>query len=102
MSEKYDIAEAAAQWLEKSGYKGELSALTAGIHDISEGVGKIQDEWIPLLLKLDPAERDESLTLIIDLLFEMEHIRDHAESAYNTLIAVRDFLDESLRSEYIE
>ena len=92
MNTKIDTAEAAAQWIEKAGYAGDLSAITAGIHDITEGMEKMHKEWIPSLLRLDPSERDESLNFIIDLLLEMEHIQNHAEAACENLIVVRDFL----------
>jgi D-serine dehydratase len=95
VNDKVDTAEVVAQWIEKAGYKGDLSSLTAGIHDISESLQMVHEDYAPALSKLNPFERDESLTLIIELLLEMEHIKNHAEAAYEKLIEVRDFLANS-------
>ncbi len=90
-----DIVEQVATWLEKSGFSGDLSALTAGLHDTSVALQKIYSKLLPSLLELDTTQKEEALDIIIDLWLEMEHIGNHAASSSNVLTAIRDFLDES-------
>ena len=96
MSHKHvDTAEAVAKWLETSGYSGDLSALTAGLHDFVESIDEINNKLIPALLRLKPTQRDEALSVIVDLIIEFEHIGRHCSDAADCLSRVRDFLDES-------
>jgi hypothetical protein len=91
-----DIVEAAARWLEVSGFEGDLSAVTAGLHDIAEVSKKIEEELLPLLLRLSPRfQHDEALGIMVDLKFDLEHIAAHARDAIEVVAAVCDFLDHS-------
>jgi hypothetical protein len=90
-----DNVEKVAEWLEKSGFNGDLSALTAGLHDIHSAIDKIYDKLLPSLLQLNTSQKDEALKVFIDWWLEMEHIGRHANSITEVLTTVRDFLDES-------
>jgi hypothetical protein len=90
-----DPVENAAIWLEALGYTGDLSALTAGVHDIVDSIQKIQNEMLPNLLKLSASQRDQALDIIVDLIVEMEHISRHANDAMVCLTSVRDYIDQS-------
>jgi len=41
-----------------------------------------------------------SLSIIIDMMFELEHIGNHAIDAAKTLFEVSQFLDDSPKSEH--
>jgi hypothetical protein len=90
-----DNVEKVAEWLEESGFKGDLSPLTAGLHDIHSSIEKIYDKLLPALLQLNASQKDDALSIVVDLWVEMEHIGRHADSTTDVLTAVRDLLDES-------
>lgn len=90
-----DVIEETAIWLEKSGFIGDLSTFTAGLHDIREGIDKIYNEFLPSLLQLNISQKDEALKVIVDVWLEMEHISHHVNTAASVVIATRDFLDGS-------
>jgi hypothetical protein len=94
-SQQTDIVEHMAEWLDKSGFTGDLSALTASLHDIQGAIEKIYDTLLPALLRLNTSQKEEALDIIIKCWLEMEHIDRHANSAVAVLTAARDFLDES-------
>ncbi len=90
-----DIVEDVAKWLNQCGFAEDLSALTAGLHDIHAAMEKIYSKLLPSLLQLNASQKDEALDVVIALWLEMEHIRRHAVSTVDVLTEVRDFLDES-------
>jgi hypothetical protein len=90
-----DIVEIAAQWIEKLGFEGDLSVITAGLHDIRDGMDKVYSDLLPYLIKLDPNEKEVVLEVVVDILVEFNHIRTHADSAIERLIEIRDFIDKS-------
>jgi hypothetical protein len=90
-----DMVETTAQWIEEAGYKGDLSVVTAGLHDIHASIAKVYSDLLLSLLKLEKSEKEAALGIVVDLLVEFEHIRDHAEVAASSLIEIRDFFDTS-------
>lgn len=93
-----DLPEEAAEWLEKAGYEGDLSAITACLHDIHEAMQNINTRMLPSLIKLDYPQREEALDVLIELWLELEHIRRHAEDGVKNLSEVRDYFDTSQKS----
>ncbi|MEJ2710394.1 MAG: hypothetical protein P8074_22475 [Anaerolineales bacterium] len=93
-----DVVEEAAQWLEKAGFEGDLSAFTSSLHDIHDGITRINVSLLPSLLALEVSQREDALQIVVDLELELEHIRRHAEGGAKNLIEIRDFLDTSPRS----
>ncbi len=90
-----DIVEDVAKWLNQCGFEEDLSALTAGLHDIHAAMEKINNKLLPSLLQLSASQKDEALDIIIAWWLEMGHISRHAVSTEDVLTEVRDFLDES-------
>lgn len=90
-----DVAEEAARWIEATGYTGDLSALTAGVHDISESIERIVAALLPRLAALPLQRGDQALEVIVDLGFEFEHIARHAEATGLVIRAVQDYADLS-------
>lgn len=90
-----DVAEQAAQWIEGTGYTGDLSAVTAGVHDITESVERILKVILPKLTALPLQRGDQALEVIVDLGSELEHIARHADAAGVVIRAVQDYVDLS-------
>lgn len=88
-----DIVEEAMQWLEAAGYRGDLSPLSAGLHDAQDGLNAILRTALPRLVQLPPQDRDEALSLVIDLAFECDHLQRHFEDARDCLWRVVAFLE---------
>lgn len=92
---RVDVVEAAALWVEATGYNADLSALTAGIRDSSESIRRIVGDLLPRIAALTPQRGDEGLDLFVDLGLELDHVARHAEAASAVARAVRDHLDLS-------
>ena len=90
--------EAAMRWIEKAGFDGDLSDLSAGIYDITQSVDDELDKLLPSLLEIDTADNKSALGFFIDLTIEMKHIEDHAKDAVANLIKVQDFFNMKLKS----
>ena len=93
--------EAAMQWVEKAGFDGDLSDLSAGIDDITQSVDEIV-KILPSLLEIDTADNERALEFFIDITMEMKHIEDHAKDAVTNLIRVQDFFNMKLKSRKLQ
>ena len=94
-TEKPDLAEEAAKWLQRSGFEQDLADLVAGLHDIGDAMRKINEQLLPTLITLKPDQKREALQIVVDWWLEMEHIERHAGAASTLLAMIRDVLDES-------
>ena len=93
-----DLVEEVARWLENAGYRGDLSALTACLHDVGDSLQDINGNILPLLLKMDYSQREEALEVLVRLWLELEHIQRHAKEGVENLTKVRDYFDTSPNS----
>ncbi len=96
------LSSAVCDWIERAGYKGDLSAVAAGLYDVTEAVDKIRNEMVPILEKLDwrnAKQLDRALDILYDLHFEFKHIRDHCEAADEPLFGVMRFVEEKLEAQ---
>ncbi len=88
-----DIAEQVATWLKEAGFDKDLSPLVAGILDIRSGLEDMRTRILPALLELKPNQKDEIMTLIVDLWLQAEHLAKHAEDIRDITAEIRDFFD---------
>ena len=88
-----DVAEQLAIWLTEAGFRGDLSALVAGILDLRSGFEDIENRILPALLELNHDQKEEIMTLVVDLWLKSEHLTKHAEDLRNIAEEVRDFFD---------
>lgn len=93
ITDEDDVVEASAKWLETAGFQGDLSALTAGLHDIDESIKNIINQSLPALIRLEVQKIDEASEIIIDLWLEFEHIGRHAVAAAECTNEIRKFLE---------
>lgn len=87
--------ESAVRWLESAGFKGDLSAFGAAVYDTDEALIDIKNRLLPELVKLERGDWEHVLDVVVDMITQFEHIRQHMQDAIACLIEVRDFIDRS-------